>query len=58
MIAVGGVQDGWRWIFWINVPLCALVIAGVLACSRERADRRPVVCSWTPSASCCSRSRS
>ena len=30
MIAVGGVQDGWRWIFWINVPLCALVIAGVL----------------------------
>ncbi len=20
----------WRWIFWINVPLCALVIAGVL----------------------------
>ncbi|WP_433719074.1 MFS transporter [Microbacterium laevaniformans] len=30
MIAVGGVHDGWRWIFWINVPLCALVIAGVL----------------------------
>jgi MFS family permease len=30
MIALGGAQDGWRWIFWINVPLCALVIAGVL----------------------------
>ncbi|KXC06299.1 MFS transporter [Microbacterium hominis] len=30
MIALGGAQDGWRWIFWINVPLCALGIAGVL----------------------------
>lgn len=30
MIALGGAQDGWRWIFWMNVPLCALVMAGVL----------------------------
>ncbi|RLK52792.1 MFS transporter [Microbacterium telephonicum] len=30
LIAVGGDQDGWRWIFWINVPLCLLVIAGVV----------------------------
>ncbi|WP_431802870.1 MFS transporter [Microbacterium sp. bgisy203] len=30
MIAVGGAQDGWRWIFWINVPLCLLVLAGVI----------------------------
>jgi MFS family permease len=41
MIAVGGVQDGWRWIFWINVPLCALVIAGVLGLlPRTRRDAR------------------
>lgn len=30
MIAVGGAHDGWRWIFWLNVPLCILVIAGVI----------------------------
>jgi len=30
MIAVGGAQDGWRWIFWMNVPLCLIVIAGVV----------------------------
>lgn len=30
MIALGGAQDGWRWIFWINVPLCLAVLAGVI----------------------------
>lgn len=30
MIALGGAQDGWRWIFWMNVPLCLIVLAGVI----------------------------
>ncbi|MEH3088796.1 MAG: MFS transporter [Microbacterium arborescens] len=30
MIALGGAQDGWRYIFWMNVPLTIAVLAGVL----------------------------
>ena len=30
MIALGGAQDGWRFIFWINVPRCLAVLAGVI----------------------------
>ena len=30
MIALGGAQDGWRFIFWINAPLCLAVLAGVI----------------------------
>lgn len=27
LIAVGGDQDGWRWIFWMNLPLGIIAIA-------------------------------
>ncbi len=43
MIALGGPVDGWRLIFWMNVPLCLVVLAGVLLLlpqTRRRAQGR------------------
>lgn len=44
LIALGGPTDGWRLIFWMNVPLCLVAIALVLwllPATRTR-SRRPV----------------
>lgn len=43
MIALGGAQDGWRWIFWMNIPLGVAAIAlalWVLPETRTRSHRR------------------
>jgi MFS family permease len=49
LIALGGEADGWRLIFWINVPLAAIVIAlaawalpSTRTKSRRRLDLDPV----------------
>lgn len=42
LIAVGGAADGWRWIFWMNVPLCLVAIglaAFMLPATRTRSHR-------------------
>ncbi len=44
LIAVGGASDGWRLIFWMNVPLCIVAIAlavFVLPSTRTK-SRRPL----------------
>ncbi|WP_434968791.1 MFS transporter [Microbacterium sp. bgisy207] len=43
MIALGGPDDGWRWIFWMNVPLGIAAIAAavwVLPTTRVHTGRR------------------
>jgi MFS family permease len=43
MIALGGAEDGWRWIFWMNLPLGLIVIAlalWMLPQTRTRSHRR------------------
>ena len=43
MIALGGPEDGWRWIFWMNVPLGIAAIAAavwVLPTTRVHTGRR------------------
>lgn len=44
MIALGGPQDGWRWIFWMNLPLGILLILGVILFipSAEKKKREPL----------------
>ncbi|GAA3215374.1 MFS transporter [Microbacterium terregens] len=42
LILIGGPTDGWRWIFWMNVPLCLIAIAlavWVLPGTRTRSHR-------------------
>ncbi|MDE0546789.1 MFS transporter [Microbacterium sp. C7(2022)] len=43
-IALGGVQDGWRWIFWMNVPLglIAISLAIFLLPKLHKRTRRPL----------------
>lgn len=43
-IALGGPTDGWRYIFWMNVPLTLAVLAGViwLLPSTRRSERAPL----------------
>ncbi|MFT4210662.1 MAG: MFS transporter [Microbacterium sp.] len=43
LIALGGAADGWRWIFWMNLPLGVIAIAlavWMLPATRERSARR------------------
>src|SRR5690606_34633545 len=38
LIALGGPQDGWRWIFCVNIPLCLAI--WMLPATRTRSHRR------------------
>ncbi|MDQ1205768.1 MFS transporter [Microbacterium sp. SORGH_AS_0862] len=43
LIALGGPQDGWRWIFWMNLPLgliAILLAALLLPATRTRSHRK------------------
>lgn len=44
LIAIGGPEDGWRLIFWMNVPLClvAIALAAWLLPDTRPAVRRPL----------------
>jgi MFS family permease len=44
LIALGGPEEGWRLIFWMNVPLClaAIVLALWLLPDTQTRSRRPV----------------
>ncbi|GAA1916476.1 MFS transporter [Microbacterium aoyamense] len=41
LIAIGGETDGWRLIFWMNVPLCLIAIALVLWMLPKTRTRSP-----------------
>jgi EmrB/QacA subfamily drug resistance transporter len=40
----------WRWIFWLNVPLCLLALALIWAFLRERVQRREVAVDYAGAA--------
>src|SRR6478735_6192110 len=40
-IAIGGPEDGWRGIFWMNVPLSLVAIAGVVWLLPKTRESRP-----------------
>ncbi|WP_156251163.1 MFS transporter [Pseudactinotalea terrae] len=45
LIALGGEQDGWRWIFWLNVPLALAAMAlalRLLPRGPQSRDRQPL----------------
>ena len=44
LIAVGGAEDGWRWTFWMNVPLglIGIGLAVWVLPSTRRSSKRPV----------------
>ena len=62
-VFLGGVLSqgpGWRWVLFVNLPVCALILAGACRPPARRAAPRPAARtstsparSWPPAACCC-----